>query len=77
MDKIHVIGIDDQQAPFLVIADPVFISLVEPFEIVRLILPLVVAPRDPECATRVGMLVRGRSTGLGLDLEDMVLKSWK
>lgn len=82
MDKIHVIGIDDQQAAFLVIADPVFIALVEPFEVVQAHIALVVAPailnvrhqgRDagPEIDQQVWRLDLGRH---GFEKLEVILK---
>ena len=82
MDKIHVIGIDDQQAAFLVIADPVFIALVEPFEVVQAHIALVVAAAvlnvghqggdaGPQVDEQVGRLDLG---GHGLEELKVVLK---
>ena len=81
-DEIHIIGIDDQQAPFLITADPVFVSLVEPFEIVQAHIAFVIAPpvlnvgyqgRDagPEVDEQVGRLYLRRH---GLEELEIVLE---
>ena len=82
VDKIHVIGIDDQQSPLLIISDPVFVALVEPFEVVQAHIALVVAAAvlnvghqgrnaGPKVDEQVGRLDLG---GHGLEKLEVVLK---
>ena len=50
--KIDIIGVDDQQLPFLVVADPVFVAFVEAFEIVEAHIAFIVAASGLDMVNR-------------------------